>query len=64
MSVTIDTASSQNGTPNGMRTIMVIGEVSGITDNQNATGPSGLFTIKFEAIIPSINGAETGSMNC
>ena len=30
------------GTPKGIRTIIIIGEVSGIIDSQKATGPSGL----------------------
>ncbi len=40
----IDSNNSQAGTPNGTRTIITIGEVSGIIDIQKATGPSGFFS--------------------
>src|SRR5690606_24868152 len=36
---------SQKGIPNGILTIITIGAVKGIRDVQNASGPSGLFTL-------------------
>jgi len=41
--ITMDIASCQPGTPNGMRTIMATGAVNGMIDSHTANVLSGLF---------------------
>ena len=52
------------GTPKGIRIIMVIGDVKGIIDIQNASALSGWFTITPESAIAKIKGIDTGIINC
>lgn len=60
-----DKASCQPGTPKGMRIIIAIGEVKGITESQKDRLLSGLFTTTFiPKIKVKIKGKVMGSINC
>ena len=63
-SSTIDRASSQPGTPKGMRASMTMGEVNGIMDPQNTSELSGALKAYRAMKKPSISGTVTGSCNC
>ena len=52
------------GTPNGIRIIMMTGEVKGINDIHKANGPSGWLVMTPTIMTEKISGIETGSMNC
>lgn len=58
-------ANSLNGTPNGARTTITIGLVSGIIENNLAMAPCGAFNATVWAITnPKTNGNVTGIINC
>ena len=60
----IERINSQLSTPNGNLAIIIIGEVNGIIDIQNAKTPSGLSIIGWIRIKENINGIVIGSINC
>lgn len=63
--VAIDTANCQTGTPNGIRTIITIGEVKGMTESQKESGLEGLLITKeVDRIKAKMSGSVTGSINC
>ena len=52
------------GTPKGMRIIMMMGDVSGMMENQNAIAPCGSWITYWAITIDNISGTVNGSMNC
>lgn len=65
MSISItERPNSQIGTPNGMRIIMIIGDVKGIIDSQKAIEPAGFSITTGIATIAIIIGMVAGSINC
>ena len=52
------------GTPKGMRTIITMGEVSGIMEHQKASGPSGLFIPNIPAYRAKAIITTVGTINC
>ena len=62
--ISMEMATSYILTPNGIRTIMMIGEVKGIMDIQSANCPSGFSIIVVMATKEVISGSVTGSINC
>src|SRR5687767_9284269 len=62
----IDVASCQAGTPpNGMRIIMAMGDVNGISDSHTDSGLSGLLIMTDSAMANvKMSGNVTGIMNC
>ena len=51
-------------TPNGKRTIIIIGEVKGINEAQKAIVPSGLSITGWIKIKDIIRGTVIGNINC
>ena len=62
--ITMEMAICQMGTPNGIRAIITMGEVSGIIEHQNESGLSGFCMVPIATIKPSMIGMVTGSINC
>ena len=60
----MEESNSTNGTPEGSLINIATGEVSGIMDIQNASGPFGLSVIGTNSMIVNNNGIVTGSVNC
>ena len=60
----IEMAICHIGTPNGMRAIITIGEVSGIIEHQNESELSGFCMVPIATIRARIIGIVTGSINC
>jgi len=61
--MTIESSNCHSGTSNGRRTIMTMGEVSGIIEHQNANGPSGLFILYMPAYNEKTINTIIGDMN-
>ena len=59
-----DSKICQIGTPNGILAIIATGDVNGIIDNQNPSGPSGLFMMVKLPYIPNISGMMANKVNC
>lgn len=59
-----DSAISQNGTPKGRRTAIVIGDVNGIIDSQNARPDDGFCMADIDATIPIITGMVATEVSC
>jgi hypothetical protein len=57
-------ANCHAGTPKGKRVSMIMGEVNGIIENQNANGPSGDFIPLIITIMARIRGRVIGSVSC
>ena len=60
----MEVSNCQSGTPEGSRTIMVMGEVSGIIENQNANCPFGLVDMEGIRMMESMSGIVTGMVYC
>ena len=60
----MDKAICHAGTPNGILAIIATGEVKGIIESQNPSGPSGLFIKEKLPYIPNINGNIANNVNC
>src|ERR1044072_2109457 len=61
----IESRSCQAGTPKGTLIIITMGEVSGSTDNQNASPPLGSLDNAVDATkIEKLRGIVMGKMNC
>ena len=60
----IERSSSQACTPEGSRTIMAMGEVSGIMESQNANAPSGFVEMVGTNTMASISGMVMGIVYC
>ena len=61
---TIDRMICQAGTPKGIRATMIIGEVNGMMEAQNASEPSGFLATANKIIIEKINGIMIGIIIC
>ena len=60
----IDVSNSHKGTPDGRRTNITTGEVSGIIENQKANEPLGSAEMDGTKAIAKINGMVTGIVYC
>lgn len=60
----MESAICHAGTPNGIRAIMATGEVNGIMESQNPSGPSGLLMMVKLPYIPSVSGMIANKVNC
>ena len=62
--IVIEVINSHRGTPEGIRINMAIGEVSGIIDNHQASGPLGSSAIGIMSTIVNNRGMVIGIINC
>lgn len=60
----IEVTNSHSGTPEGIRINMAIGEVSGIIESHQASGPLGSSAIGIMSTIVNNKGIVIGMMNC
>ena len=60
----IESSNSHAWTPEGSRTIMAMGDVSGIIDSQNANGPSGFVEMLGTNTMAKISGMVMGMVYC
>ena len=56
--------SHAGGIPKPILPIMVIGDVNGMIESQNARSPSGFCKTAVRPIIDAINGIVIGNINC